>query len=167
MPTLVLAARLCPVGVEGTLYASIMSTFNMSAGLSELLGAVLMKLFGITSSNFSHLSALLLTCNLLSLLPLPLIGWVPDETAADAAAAAAADAEQQDSDKYKQRLAAAAAGGDIGGDVGVIVGDGLAGGLSAARASLRTGSTSGTITGGRQYLRVPDIEGPDWGEKHS
>lgn len=45
-----------------------------------MLGALLMKVFGITSKSFVHLTALLLTCNLLSLLPLPLIGWVPDQS---------------------------------------------------------------------------------------
>eukprot|EP00878_Enallax_costatus_P020264 GHUV01021414.1.p1 GENE.GHUV01021414.1~~GHUV01021414.1.p1 ORF type:complete len:534 (+),score=85.13 GHUV01021414.1:759-2360(+) len=80
MPTLVLAARLCPEGVEATLYASLMSLNNAAVGVGEMLGALLMKVFGITSSNFVHLSMLLLTCNLLSLLPLPLIGWVPDES---------------------------------------------------------------------------------------
>jgi len=87
--------RLCPEGVEATLYASLMSLNNAAVGVSSLWGALMMKLFGITSSNFDHLTALLLTCNLMSLLPLPLVGWVPDtspKAAAAAAAAAAADA---------------------------------------------------------------------------
>lgn len=80
MPTLVLAARLCPEGVEATLYASLMSLNNAAVGVADMLGALMMKLFGITSSNFVYLSALLVTCNVLSLVPLPLIGWVPDES---------------------------------------------------------------------------------------
>lgn len=85
-------ARACnrAAGVEATLYASLMSLNNAAAGLSDVLGAGMMALFGITSSSFSHLSMLLLTCNLLNLLPLPLIRWVPDESSAAAAAAAAA-----------------------------------------------------------------------------
>ena len=30
MPTLVLAAKLCPVGIESTLFALLMSTFNLA-----------------------------------------------------------------------------------------------------------------------------------------
>jgi hypothetical protein len=67
-----------------------MSLINAAAGTAALSGALMMKLFGITSTNFAHLSALLLTCNLLSLLPLPLVGWVPDSSTKAAAGAAAA-----------------------------------------------------------------------------
>lgn len=86
MPTLVMCARLCPPGVEATLYASLMSLNNAAAGIGSALGAAATKLAGITSTNFEHLSTLLLVCNLLSLAPLPLVHWVPDETAAAAAA---------------------------------------------------------------------------------
>lgn len=72
------ACRLCPEGVEATLYASLMSLNNAAVGVGSLFGAAMMKLFGITSTDFSHLTALLLTCNMMSLLPLPLVRWVPD-----------------------------------------------------------------------------------------
>jgi hypothetical protein len=158
MPTLVLAARLCPVGVEGTLYASLMSINNFAAGTSEALGAVMMKLFGITSSSFVHLTALLVTCNFLSLLPLPLIGWVPDESAAAAAAAAAA-AESGE-----------AANGDVEAVSLMIKGGGSAGLVSSPRQRGSGGSSSGSGTmqgGSRSYHRVPEVEIADWGEKHS
>lgn len=81
MPMLVLCARLCPEGMEATLYASLMSVNNFAAGCGGMLGGLMTKLFGITSTNFDHLAPLLLTCNLLSLVPLPLVRWVPDERA--------------------------------------------------------------------------------------
>jgi hypothetical protein len=77
-----------------------------------MVGALFMKLFGITSTNFSNLSALLFTCNMLSLLPLPLVKWVPDETAAAAAAAAAALAEEQGQQPGAAAAAAAKGHGD-------------------------------------------------------
>jgi hypothetical protein len=163
MPTLVLAARLCPVGVEGTLYASLMSINNFAAGTSDALGAIMMKFFGITSSSFVHLTALLLTCNLLSLLPLPLIGWVPDETATVAAASAAASK-------------GATAAGDSAelGAVSLTVraaGVGHRGGSSSSSsagllASPRQRGSSGGASN-KSYHRVSEVEDADWGEKHS
>jgi Ca2+/H+ antiporter len=100
---------LCPEGVEATLYASLMSLNNAAMGAAALLGAAMMKLFGITSSNFDHLSLLLLTCNLMSLLPLPLVGWVPDSSTA-AAAAAVEEGDQGSADAADMELGTAAAG---------------------------------------------------------
>ena len=73
MPTLVLAASLCPPGVEGTLFATLMSIYNAAGTLSSELGALLTSMFGITDTNFDNLSALILVCSLSSLLPLPLL----------------------------------------------------------------------------------------------
>ena len=74
MPTLVLAASLCPPGVEGTLFASLMSIYNFSGSVSTQLGAWLTQAFGITESNFTNLPMLLTVCVMSGLLPLPLIG---------------------------------------------------------------------------------------------
>ncbi len=41
------------------------------------MGAALMALLGITSTDFSNLAWLVLICNLTSLLPLPLLGLLP------------------------------------------------------------------------------------------
>jgi hypothetical protein len=75
-----------------------MSLNNAAFGLASALGAVMTLLFGITSTNFQHLSALLLTCNVLSLLPLPLVRWVPDDaaTGSDGGHGAAAAGEEED-----------------------------------------------------------------------
>ncbi|ABD00754.1 folate/biopterin transporter [Synechococcus sp. 63AY4M2] len=78
MPVLVLAARLCPPGIEATLFALLMSAFNLAGFLSQELGSLLMHALGVTESDFSHLGLLLLLTNLSTLLPLPLLGWVPE-----------------------------------------------------------------------------------------
>jgi len=77
MPVLVLAARLCPPGVEATFFALLMSITNLAALLSHELGAVLMYLLGITETNFNAMWLLVLIANLSNLLPLPFLSWLP------------------------------------------------------------------------------------------
>ncbi len=76
MPLLVLAAQLCPPGIEATLFALLMSVLNLAGLLSQELGALLMELLGITETQFDQLWLLVLITNLSSLLPLPLLGWL-------------------------------------------------------------------------------------------
>jgi len=76
MPVLVLAARLCPQGIEATLFALLMSAINISSLVSAQLGAGLTYLLGVTETNFTNLWLLLLITNLSSLLPLPLLHWL-------------------------------------------------------------------------------------------
>jgi folate/biopterin transporter len=77
MPVLVLAARLCPAGVEATLFALLMSVVNLAGLLSYESGAVLMQWLGITEHNFSNLALLVIITNLTTLFPLPFLGWLP------------------------------------------------------------------------------------------
>ena len=77
MPVLVLAARICPPGVEATLFALLMSVSNLAGLVSQELGAVLMHLLGITETNFDKLWLLVTITNLSTLLPLPFINWLP------------------------------------------------------------------------------------------
>jgi len=77
MPVLVLAARLCPPGVEATLFALLMSVSNLAGLVSYELGAVLMHRLGITESNFESLWVLVIIANLSTLLPLPFLNWLP------------------------------------------------------------------------------------------
>ena len=78
MPVLILAARLCPPGVEATLFALLMTVYNLEGFLSYELGAWLMHGLGISESNFDKLWLLVVITNLTTLLPLPLLGWLPD-----------------------------------------------------------------------------------------
>ena len=77
MPVLVLSARLCPKGVEATLFALLMSIWNLSGLLSHELGAVLTSWLGVTESNFDNMWLLVIITNLSTLLPLPFLGWLP------------------------------------------------------------------------------------------
>ncbi|GBF79579.1 folate/biopterin family MFS transporter [Aphanothece sacrum] len=78
LPVLVLSARLCPKGIEATLFALLMSFTNLSALLSHELGALLTHLLGVTETNFDKLWLLVMITNLSTLLPLPLIRWLPN-----------------------------------------------------------------------------------------
>jgi folate/biopterin transporter len=77
MPVLVLAARLCPPGIEATLFALLMSITNLAGLVSYELGAGLMHLLGITETQFDFLWLLVIISNLTTLLPLPFIRWLP------------------------------------------------------------------------------------------
>ncbi|MEL6930288.1 MAG: folate/biopterin family MFS transporter [Cyanobacteria bacterium J06600_6] len=77
MPVLVLSARLCPKGVEATLFALLMSIWNLSGLLSHEFGALLTAWLGVTETNFDKLWLLVIITNLSTLLPLPFLGWLP------------------------------------------------------------------------------------------
>ncbi|WP_448533773.1 folate/biopterin family MFS transporter [Parathermosynechococcus lividus] len=79
MPVLVLAARLCPPGIEATLFALLMSISNLANLVSHELGALLTHWLGITEHNFDRLWLLVLITNVSTLLPLPLLGWLPQQ----------------------------------------------------------------------------------------
>lgn len=70
MPMVVLGARLCPVGIEGTLYALLMSISNIGGVVGSEWGAMLTSMFGVTGTNFANLWKLMLLCHALDLIPL-------------------------------------------------------------------------------------------------
>jgi len=76
LPTLVLAARLCPPGVEAVLFATLMSVYNGASTVGTEVGAALTKVLGVTESDFSNLALLTIICNVSSLFPLVFIGWL-------------------------------------------------------------------------------------------
>mmetsp|Transcript_1504 Transcript_1504/g.3248 ORF Transcript_1504/g.3248 Transcript_1504/m.3248 type:complete len:592 (-) Transcript_1504:311-2086(-) len=80
LPVLVLAARICPPGVEAVLFATLMSLFNGSSVLGTEIGAVLTSLLGVTESNFENLGLLTLICTATSLVPLLFLGLLDDVT---------------------------------------------------------------------------------------
>ena len=82
MPVLVLAARLCPTGVEASLYAMLMSLSNLGSGVGDALGAALTAALGVTAHRFDGLPALVAICavgRLAPLLLLPLVRGVGGE----------------------------------------------------------------------------------------
>ena len=78
MPVLVLAARVCPEGVEATLFATLMSILNGGSVTGSFVGSVLTKGMGVTSTDFTNLAPLVAVCAFGTLLPLPLLRLVPE-----------------------------------------------------------------------------------------
>ena len=81
MPVLVLAARLCPPGVEATMFALLMSIHNLAGFISHEGGALLMHWLEVTETNFDNLWLLIVITNLSTLLPLFLLNWLPADNA--------------------------------------------------------------------------------------
>ncbi|HBE20670.1 MAG TPA: folate/biopterin family MFS transporter [Cyanobacteria bacterium UBA11149] len=77
MPVLVLSARLCPPGIEATLFALLMSIWNLSALVSQELGALLTHWLGVTETNFDNMWLLVVITNASSLLPLVFLKFLP------------------------------------------------------------------------------------------
>lgn len=78
MPVLILAAQLCPPGVEATMFAILMSICNLAGIVSHESGALLTHWLGVTDTNFENLRWLVLVTNLATLLPLPMLRWIPN-----------------------------------------------------------------------------------------
>ncbi|PHJ23380.1 integral membrane protein [Cystoisospora suis] len=78
MPILVLAARLCPPGLESTIYSFLLSAYNLGLGLGSLLSAGLTAAYGISATNFTNLTSLIIVCAATNLIPVCLIWMVPD-----------------------------------------------------------------------------------------
>jgi hypothetical protein len=70
MPMVVLGARLCPKGVEATLYALLMSITNFGGVISTEWGSLFTEMFGVTSNNFTNLWKLVLLCHAFDLIPI-------------------------------------------------------------------------------------------------
>ena len=79
MPVLVLAARLCPEGMEATMYALIMSISNLGGVVGSQLGAGITWGLGVTEKDLTNFWILVLICNATTVLPLVFIGWIPDD----------------------------------------------------------------------------------------
>jgi folate/biopterin transporter len=80
MPVLVLAARLCPRGIEATMFAILMAVSNLAGVISHETGALLMYGLGISEHGFERLWLLLILTNLSTLFPLPFLHWLPEGT---------------------------------------------------------------------------------------
>lgn len=79
MPLVTLAARLCPKGVEATVFGMLMSLHISSFMLGKVFGSLLTTAFGVTSGNFNNLANLVLVCAVARFLPLPLLCMLPDK----------------------------------------------------------------------------------------
>ena len=79
MPLLVMCAKLCPHGVEGTIYALMTVVNNLAGTISGNISAILTEYHGITLTNFEGLGMLVIVTSLTSLIPVPFIPLTPDK----------------------------------------------------------------------------------------
>jgi hypothetical protein len=85
MPTLVLAAKLCPPGSEGALFASLMSIYNLAGTTASELGGLLTSYLGVVDGNYDNLTLLVTICSISGLLPLFFISLLDDAGDTEAA----------------------------------------------------------------------------------
>ena len=76
IPILVMASRICPKNIEGTMYALIMSTVNLGSMFSMQLGGIITDAFQVTPTDFTSLWKLIIISNLTILIPLPILYFV-------------------------------------------------------------------------------------------
>jgi folate/biopterin transporter len=80
LPLMVLVARLCPPGVESSVYATIIALSNMGGIIARMLGAAIARACGVTAFNFSRLWLVSLICTVSIPVPLFILKWLPNET---------------------------------------------------------------------------------------
>lgn len=77
MPVLVLCAKLCPKGVEGTLFALLMSISNFSYSVSEFWGAFICSSLGITKGAYDNLWIAIVFRSVLKVTPILFLFLIP------------------------------------------------------------------------------------------
>ena len=77
MPVLVLCAKLCPKGVEGTLFALLMSITNFSFSVSEFWGAAICAWLDISKDSYDLLWVAVLLRSLFKIAPIFFLFLIP------------------------------------------------------------------------------------------
>ncbi|KAI7757619.1 hypothetical protein M8C21_016510 [Ambrosia artemisiifolia] len=83
MPMIVLSTSLCPIGIEGTFFALLMSIDSFGSLSSKWGGAVILHAFHVMRTDFRNLWLVILIRNLLRLATLGFIFLVPNTTRFD------------------------------------------------------------------------------------
>jgi len=78
MPVLVLCAKLCPKGVEGTMFALFMSIMNLASAAATYWGAAVCAAMGIGRGRYGNLWAAILLRGVLKFLPVFFLFLIPE-----------------------------------------------------------------------------------------
>ncbi|KAF0717709.1 Aste57867_2139 [Aphanomyces stellatus] len=92
MPLLVLCAKLCPRGIEGTFFALLMANMNLSYAVSSYWGALLADALGIESEKYDLLWLAIVLRSVMMVVPLAFLWMLPNHDPADEVEAATAAA---------------------------------------------------------------------------
>ena len=68
MPLVVYTAQQCNEGVEGALFALMMSISNISSVLGDELGAFVAYLFNVSEDNFDNLGTMIVGCIIIEIM---------------------------------------------------------------------------------------------------
>ncbi|KAG6578136.1 Folate-Biopterin transporter (FBT) family [Phytophthora cinnamomi] len=77
MPVMVLCAKLCPKGIEGTLFALLMSISNFSRSVSEFWGALVCAWLGIAKDQYEMLWLAIIFRSVLKVVPIFFLFLIP------------------------------------------------------------------------------------------
>ncbi|RLN26311.1 hypothetical protein BBO99_00006956, partial [Phytophthora kernoviae] len=77
MPVMVLCAKLCPKGIEGTLFALLMSISNFSRSISEFWGAIVCAWLGIAKDQYDMLWLAIVVRSVLKVVPIFFLFLIP------------------------------------------------------------------------------------------
>ncbi|CEG47852.1 Major facilitator superfamily domain, general substrate transporter [Plasmopara halstedii] len=77
MPMMVLCAKLCPKGIEGTLFALLMSISNFSRSVSEFWGALVCAWLGIAKDDYDMLWLAIILRSALKVVPIFFLFLIP------------------------------------------------------------------------------------------
>lgn len=80
LPSVVLAAKICPDGVEGSLYATLMSISNFAGVISSEWGSVFANMYGVNRNHFGNFWKLIVLCNFIDLFPIASVLLIKEPT---------------------------------------------------------------------------------------
>nr|DAD17766.1 TPA_asm: hypothetical protein HUJ06_019229 [Nelumbo nucifera] len=80
MPFLILSGKLCPPGIEGTLFALFMSINNLGTTLGSFLGATVASALNISSGSFDNLLLGIIIQVIGIFIPIGFLFLIPKET---------------------------------------------------------------------------------------
>ncbi|CEG48335.1 Major facilitator superfamily domain, general substrate transporter [Plasmopara halstedii] len=83
MPIMVLCAKLCPRGIEGTLFALLMSISNLSYSVSEFWGAFVCDWMGISKDEYEMLWLAIVLRSALKVVPIFFLFLIPSSDPQD------------------------------------------------------------------------------------
>ncbi|EKX73832.1 conserved hypothetical protein [Theileria equi strain WA] len=79
LPILVLSVRLCPQGIESSMYSLLWTVQLMGINVSTYISAICTYLLGVNNKNFDGLVPLIVICSLLHLAPVFFVWMIPEE----------------------------------------------------------------------------------------
>ncbi|EKX72843.1 BT1 folate/biopterin transporter family protein [Theileria equi strain WA] len=78
IPIFVTSIRLCPQGIESSMYSLLWSIQFVGSNVSTYISALATHLFGVDKGNFDGLVPLIILCSVLHLIPIMFVWMIPE-----------------------------------------------------------------------------------------